>query len=67
MIIMEIFIEKTNKRIKKNFSGIAKDLLKILKMNSESVLIVRNDELITEEEQLKNTDDVKILSVISGG
>ncbi|MBU1201936.1 MAG: MoaD/ThiS family protein [Nanoarchaeota archaeon] len=64
---MEIFIEKTNKRIKKNFSGIAKDLLKILKMNSESVLIVRNDELITEEEQLKNTDDVKILSVISGG
>lgn len=64
---MEIFIERDKKTLKKDFSGKVKDLFKLLKINSEGVLIVRNGELITEEEVLDNSDSVKILSVISGG
>ena len=64
---MEIFVERTKKNLKKDFSGKAKDLLKLLKINSESVLVVRNGELITEEDKLDNDDSVKLLSVISGG
>jgi sulfur carrier protein ThiS len=65
---MKIFIEKSNKNLhKKNFKGTAKQLLTQLKINSESVLIVKNNVLITEDEMLDEKDDIKILSVISGG
>lgn len=67
MIIMKIFIEKTNESIEKTFSGKGKDLLKQLKINSETILLVRNKELITEEDILEDSNNIKILSVISGG
>ncbi len=64
---MEIFVERSKKKYKKNFSGKAKTLLKLLKIELGTVLIVRNGALITEEDDLNNTDRVKIVSVISGG
>lgn len=64
---MKIFIEKNKETIEKKFSGKVKELLSTLKINSESVLVVRNGELITEEDSVENSDTVKILSVISGG
>jgi len=42
-------------------------LLKQLKINPETVLVVRNNEVITEKENLRDKDAVEILSVISGG
>jgi sulfur carrier protein ThiS len=64
---MDIFIEKKNKRLKKKFNGKAILLLKELKINPEEVLIVKNDTLVTLEDVLTDKDDVKILSVVSGG
>ncbi|NQU98394.1 MoaD/ThiS family protein [Candidatus Woesearchaeota archaeon] len=64
---MKIFIEKQNKNIEKKFSGKIKDLLKDLKINSDTVLVVKDKELITEEDLVSDKDSVKILSVISGG
>ena len=64
---MKIFIEKDGLNIEEKFSGKASELLKKLKINSETVLIVKNDELISEDEVLKDSDSIKILSVISGG
>ncbi len=43
------------------------ELLKHLQINPETVLVVRENEVLTEDEALKDNDSVKILSVISGG
>lgn len=64
---MNIFIERTNKKITQRFSGTVNSLLKKIKINPEEVLVVRGEEVIVEDEKLKNSDSIKILSVISGG
>jgi thiamine biosynthesis protein ThiS len=42
-------------------------MLKHLKLLSESVLVVCNGQLIAEDQKLQPGDEVKIVSVISGG
>lgn len=42
-------------------------LLKKLKLLPESVLVVRNGQLITEDHHLAPDDAVKIVAVVSGG
>ena len=64
---MRIFIEKENKEIRQKFSGSAAELLERLKINPESVLLVKDGELITAGEELGDDDSIKILSVVSGG
>lgn len=64
---MEIQIDKPKKNIKKEFNGTVNELLIELKLNKETVIVVRNGELVTEDEILKNNDRIKILSVVSGG
>jgi len=67
---MNVYVEKENKNINingidKNFTG--KHLLEKLKINPSSVILVKNDEVILEDEILENADKIKILSVVSGG
>ena len=64
---MEIFIESENRTRSLKFDGRVSELLKKLGINSETVLVSANDELVTEEDELKDDDEVKLLSVISGG
>lgn len=64
---MKLFIEKTKQKKTIKFNGEAKALLKKLGINSEDVLIVKNNELISIDEKINNNDEVKILSVVSGG
>ncbi len=64
---MDIFIERDNKSIKKTFSGLASVLLKDLEINSEEILLIRNDKLVTDDEELKDSDSIKLLAVVSGG
>jgi sulfur carrier protein ThiS len=64
---MRIFIEESNQHKTLKFSGTAGKLLKKLNINPETVLIAKNNELITEDESLSDKDEIKILSVISGG
>lgn len=64
---MDIFIERTKEKLTLTYQGKVKGLLEHLKLNPETVLVIRNNELITEGEKLKNSDNLKILSVISGG
>ncbi len=42
-------------------------LLKRLELLPESVLVIRKDELITEDESLHEEDTIEIRPVISGG
>ncbi len=64
--MINVFIEKENKNTKVEAETV-KELLGKLKINPETVLITRNDELILLDEKLNNKDEVKLLSVISGG
>ncbi len=64
---MKIFIEREKKIQETSFNGKVKALLKKLVLNPEIVLVTRQGKLLTEEDTVKDTDEIKILSVISGG
>ncbi|MBI2558048.1 MoaD/ThiS family protein [Candidatus Woesearchaeota archaeon] len=59
--------DNLNKTLQLDDNSIVSDLLKELKINPVTVIVSRNNELILEDEKLKNNDEIKILSVISGG
>jgi sulfur carrier protein len=44
-----------------------REVLKELNLLAESVLVVRGDDLVTEDELLKDEDRIEIRPVISGG
>jgi sulfur carrier protein len=44
-----------------------KELLRDLDLVQEAHLVIRGDDLMTEDEMLKDTDQVEIRPVISGG
>ena len=65
---MKIYLEKENKNLEiKEKEITVEKLLEKLKINKSTVLVVRNDELVSEKAVLKNKDNIRILSVISGG
>jgi len=64
---MKIFIERTKETEEFYFSGRVDELLRKLGFVSEEVLVVKNGELVTEDENLSDEDEVKLLSVVSGG
>ena len=68
-IKISIFIDRENKNKTVQLTGNSKvaDLLKELNINPVTVIVSRNSELILEDEELNNNDELKILSVISGG
>lgn len=44
-----------------------RELLKELNLSPESTIVVRDDEVLTEDERLGKDDEVKVISAISGG
>ena len=67
---MEITIikEAEQNAEKINFSKqTVKEILAQLSINPETVLVVRNKEVITEDEPLNDKDTLEILNVVSGG
>ena len=68
-IIINVFVDKNNKNSKFELNDSSKvaDLLKELNINPVTVIVSRNNELILEDEKLDDNDEIKILSVISGG
>lgn len=66
---MKIFIEREKKTIEYKLEK-PKPLIEILKdlnIHLESVILVKNDTICLEEELVENNDEIKLLSVISGG
>ena len=68
-INVNVFIDRENKNETLEFDNnpIVSDLLKKLNINPVTVIVSRNNELILEDEKLNDEDEIKILSVISGG
>jgi sulfur carrier protein len=44
-----------------------RELIKKMELNPETVLIIKEDELVTEDTRLEETDELKLINVISGG
>ena len=44
-----------------------KDLLKLLGLLPEAAVVLRNGEPVTEDETLRDEDEVRVISAISGG
>ena len=65
---MKIHIEKEQKELELDFKNkTVKELLEQINVNSETVIIVRNNEVLTLDDNVTNKDNIKLLSVISGG
>ena len=44
-----------------------RELLKELNLSPESTIVVRGDEILTEDEWIEEEDEVRVISAISGG
>lgn len=61
-----VYLESEEKTKVVNASTV-REILEKLKINLTTIIIVRDDEVITEDTKLKANDKIKLLSVISGG
>ena len=66
MVTIHFEKDNTTKSIKTKAKTVI-ELLRELKINPETILITRNNEVITEDEKISEDDKLEILSVISGG
>ena len=64
---MKAIIEREKREKNVRFNGKLKTLLLKLSINPETVIVVRENELLTLDDIVNNKDTIKILSVISGG
>ena len=64
--MVKVFIERFNETKDVEASNI-KDLFNKLNINPETIIVVRNNEIILNDSKLNKRDEVKLLSVISGG
>jgi sulfur carrier protein ThiS len=64
---MKFYIEKTGKKKELSFKGTLKELLAIEGINPTTVVLIKNGEVVLEDEQVGDDDEVQLLSVISGG
>ena len=64
---MKIHLRQPQKDIEVTGPKPVRQLLKELHLNPEAYLVIRNDDLVTDDEVLKDSDTVEIRPVISGG
>jgi len=67
---MKIYLEKEDKTI--NFKllkkkMILKEILDELNISTNSIILVKNDKITLDDSVVEESDDLKILSVVSGG
>ena len=66
---LKVFYDRENreKTVELNDNATIKDLLKKMGINPVTVIVSRNNDVVLEDEKLKDMDNIKIISVISGG
>lgn len=66
---VKVFYDRENKEntIEVNSNILVKDLLAKMNINPVTVIVSREDNIITEDEELKDNDNIRLISVISGG
>lgn len=61
-----IFLERENRTVELDASN-PKEILEKLNINPTTVIVTKNNELITENVSVKKEDKIRIIPVISGG
>lgn len=65
---IDVFIEQEQRKETIAFTGsCVKELLCEMQINSETVLVVRDGEVLTDDVELEDGERVELLSVVSGG
>ena len=64
---MQAYFDKEKKTHTLRFKGTVLELLRKLKINQETVIVVRNNEVLNVSDLIDDKDDIRILSVVSGG
>ena len=64
---MKVYIERSNENKTLDFSGNAEELCDELGVNPQTVLIIKDGELITEDIDVTNAETIKLITVVSGG
>ncbi len=66
---IEVKIQRPEKTLKVDVpkNSIVKDLLKKISINSTTIIVTRNREVLDEDTKLNDKDKLELLSVISGG
>jgi sulfur carrier protein ThiS len=64
---MQVFLSTKNKNISISGPRTVKQLLRELDIVPDTVLVIRNKELLLESDKLEDSDEIEIRNVISGG
>ena len=64
---MKIHLRQPVKEIELSGPKRVRELLKELRLMPEAYLVIRNDDLVTDDEVIKDSDTIEIRPVISGG
>jgi|TARA_B100000315_G_C14576633_1_gene588234 sulfur carrier protein ThiS len=66
---INMFYDKENreKTIELGADSSVKDLLEKIKVNPVTVIVSRDNNILTEDEKLNDKDKIRLISVISGG
>jgi len=68
---MKVYIEKDDRsleiKVSKTNKITGKQLLEELKINPSTIILVKDNEVVLDDEILENDNKIKILSVVSGG
>ncbi|MEM0379584.1 MAG: MoaD/ThiS family protein [Nanopusillaceae archaeon] len=65
---IKIFIERDMKEFELEFDGnTVKDLLNNLNLDWSRIVVLKNGEIVTEDEFINSGDYIKILDAVSGG
>jgi len=66
---INVFFDRKNKEetIELGMNSSVKDLLNKININPVTVIVSRDNNIITEDEKINHKDKIKLISVISGG
>ena len=66
---ISVFFDRENKEktIELGKNSLVKDLLANMKINPVTVIVSRDNNIITEDEKINDKDKIRLFSVISGG
>jgi|TARA_Y100000310_G_scaffold287613_1_gene312635 sulfur carrier protein ThiS len=69
MVKITVYIERDDKEVKVTLekNPTISHLLANLDINPVSVIVTKNNEVCTEDQKIDSKDQIKIISVVSGG
>jgi sulfur carrier protein ThiS len=64
---MNVIIDRPKKELQIDFTGTAEQLMDEVDVNPETVIVAKDGEVVTPDTDVSDADEVKFVSVVSGG